>query len=698
MHHREGVALGRLLAAATAAAGCDGDHADDDIAGLVAAAPQSDIPAAAAFHRVEGCVHEALHTVAGVDPDVLATLALARERAVRQHLLRVRALARFGQVMADAGVPWVVLKGVVLATLLYRDPGLRSSVDVDILVARHDFVRAVVALEHAGYRHLVHNWPMVLDSGAGELTLSDGTVSIDLHWHLLYATRDREGIRFDPQQLLDRARTVTVGGREVRTFDAVDTLLHLGVHATASGGDRLVWLKDIERSLRVEHPDLDELARRARAMECAPMVGLALRRAAVTLGAPVPAGLARSLSGRALVVLDRAVTAWAPPERADEDGSPARMLARGTRTGLDATIADLGHITLHRFTSFVTRRPDPRGLDPARPNVLTHAVGGPLDKQAYLDWVERPPAAGRYVVRRARHTVDLAAALAAHEPRTTAALVDVHASGLRPWRCRAWTVDRDGALAGAVVVQRSGFDRWHANAFLADPGAAPTVARVVDRSPAWSVSGPGSDVGPLLDHLARRRGLSAMPWVVAGPPVRLTTLPETDERVRLAQPGDLAALVGLYRGFELASETTVWQVRGTLRRVLRHHHMLVAEEDGRMVGALVVSGPTTRYFVADALTVLPEQRSRGIGWTLGARAQLMANDRGVGITAAIASSNAMSFADADLGPESWAAVGLHAPHRFRGQGKLRRLYGRIGRRVGRARVVLRDDAGPPTSS
>lgn len=189
-----------------------------------------------------------------------------------------------------------------------------------------------------------------------------------------------------------------------------------------------------------------------------------------------------------------------------------------------------------------------------------------------------------------------------------------------------------------------------------------------------------------------------MPWVVADPPVRLTTLPETDERVRLAQRGDLAALVGLYRGFELASETTVWQVRGTLRRVLRHHHMLVAEEDGRMVGALVVSGPTTRYFVADALTVLPEQRSRGIGWTLGARAQLMANDRGVGITAAIASSNAMSFADADLGPESWAAVGLHAPHRFRGQGKLRRLYGRIGRRVGRARVVLRDDAGPPTSS
>ena len=427
------------------------------------------------------------------------------------------------------------------------------------------------------------------------------------------------------------------------------------------------------------------------------MVGLALRRAAVTLGAPVPPGLARSLSGRAMVVLDRLVTAWAPPERADTDGSPARMLARGTRTGLDGTIGDLGRITLHRVTSIVTRRPDPRLLDPAHPNLLTHDVGGPGDKQAYLDWVEQPPGGARYVVRRARHAVTLAATLAFHEPRTTAALVDVETSGLRPWGCRAWTVDRDGALAGALVVQRSGFDRWHANAYLADPDAAPILAGLVDRSPAWSVTGPGSDVGPLVEHLARRRGLSAMPWVVADPPVRLTTLSETDERVRLATRHDLAALVELYREFELASETTVWQVRGTLRRLLRDQEVLVAEEAGRMVGAIVVSGPTARYYVADALTVLPEQRSRGIGWTLGARVQRMANERGVGITAAIASSNAMSFADANLGPESWAAVGLHAPHRFRGQGQLRRLYGRIGRRVGRARVMLRDGDGPPAA-
>jgi N-acetylglutamate synthase-like GNAT family acetyltransferase len=175
----------------------------------------------------------------------------------------------------------------------------------------------------------------------------------------------------------------------------------------------------------------------------------------------------------------------------------------------------------------------------------------------------------------------------------------------------------------------------------------------------------------------------------------LTSLSETDPRVRTAVRRDLDALVELYREYELASETTIWQVRGTLRRVLARQQVLVAEEDGRMVGALVVSGPTSRFYVADALTVLPEARSRGIGWTLGARVQRMANERGVGITAAIASSNPMSFDDADLGSEWWAAVGLRAPYRFRGQGRLRQWYGKVGRREARTRIDVRSDGVAP---
>ena len=58
-------ALRRLLAAATAAAGRA--ETDPALPRLVAAAPIDQLVAAAAMHRVSGCVHESLKDVAGGD-------------------------------------------------------------------------------------------------------------------------------------------------------------------------------------------------------------------------------------------------------------------------------------------------------------------------------------------------------------------------------------------------------------------------------------------------------------------------------------------------------------------------------------------------------------------------------------------------------------------------------------------------------
>jgi N-acetylglutamate synthase-like GNAT family acetyltransferase len=293
-------------------------------------------------------------------------------------------------------------------------------------------------------------------------------------------------------------------------------------------------------------------------------------------------------------------------------------------------------------------------------------------------------------LRRARDLPALLAFLEPFEPRTTSVIADLLADGLGPRQARAWTAEVDRQPAGAVVLHRSGFDRWHARCLVADPAAARPIAALLDRSPAWSVTGPGTDLAPLVGLTRRERAVSSMPWVVAEAPVSVTDRSETDPHVRDATPSDLDALVELYRDFELASETTVWQLRGTLRRILDRRRILVYEHEGRPVGALVVSGPTARYFVADGLTVLPEYRNRGLGWTLAARAQGIANSHDLGVTAAIAATNAMSFTAVDLDPASWAVVALGAPNRFKGQTRLRRLYSRIGRRDSvREAVVLR---------
>jgi hypothetical protein len=362
-------ALRDLLLAATAAAGRDAD--ERALADLVAAAPISALPAAAALHRVSGCVHESLRDVAGVSTVVLRALDIDRRVAARTHLRFSHALARIGDAWNDAGVSWLVMKGPALTSVLYGDPGLRSYGDLDVLLARRSLVRGVEVLEQLGYEHRIKNWPLAQWFAASEFVMFDGAIDVDVHWHLVYAHYDRRRFHIDPQVMLDRARTVVVGGRPADTFDREDTLLHLALHASRSGAHRLIWFKDIERSLAVDAPDLDELVRRARAFGCGPPVGLALGRARTLLDADVPDGLVESLLGRPLAAVERAVTAVSPPIRFDEHDTPARFVARSLRSDVRASVADIGRRSLQAVRRAVPRRP--------------HETADEHEKAAYLD-------------------------------------------------------------------------------------------------------------------------------------------------------------------------------------------------------------------------------------------------------------------------------------------------------------------------
>lgn len=89
-------------------------------------------------------------TVVSFDEDVLERMVLAVE-LVRERLRRAAA------ALDAAGVPYAVIGGNAVAAWVSRvDPAAaRNTVDVDLLVARHDFEKVRAALEAAGfvYRH-----------------------------------------------------------------------------------------------------------------------------------------------------------------------------------------------------------------------------------------------------------------------------------------------------------------------------------------------------------------------------------------------------------------------------------------------------------------------------------------------------------------------------------------------------------------
>jgi hypothetical protein len=378
MSRRERAALRSVLIAATAAAGRRETPAE--LAALVAEAPITALPAAASLHRVGGSVLRGLEGVAGVPDPVREELGGLRRWSLLHHLLICSALDRIGRAFGDAGLSWVVMKGPVVATLLYPDVGDRTYGDLDLLVDRRHFPRAVQMLEELGFRHAIHDWALAERMMAGEVTMTDDHVSVDLHWHLHYSTEDRRSFTVEPEAMLERRRFVMVAGSQVPTFDAVDTLLTLAFHAARSGGHRLIWLKDLERSLAVEGPDLGELVSRARSAGCAPPVGLMLRRTGALLGAAVPPDVVAALTPASLHALDAAITRLEPPVRLDEAPTVTRLATRSVRSSLWTTLADVpiraGRLLRRRLAPPVPREND----DPAEKQAYLRAVATSLDR------------------------------------------------------------------------------------------------------------------------------------------------------------------------------------------------------------------------------------------------------------------------------------------------------------------------------
>ena len=178
------------------------------------------------------------------------------------HLLIVGALSEVGRRFDDARLSWVAMKGPVVADLFYPGVGDRTYGDLDLLVARADFPKAMRILEDAGYEHDIHNWALAEEMLAGQVGMATPAVHIDLHWHLHYSQQDRRPFAFPIEQMIERGRRVVVSGVDTPTLDPADTLLTLAFHAARSDGHRLMWYKDVERSLVADEPDLDDVVRR----------------------------------------------------------------------------------------------------------------------------------------------------------------------------------------------------------------------------------------------------------------------------------------------------------------------------------------------------------------------------------------------------------------------------------------------------
>ena len=201
-----------------------------------------------------------------IPTQVVEQLRQRHETNIRKSLFFSRELIRILDCLDGLGIETIAYKGVVLSEAYYVDMAMRQSGDIDLFVHSSDVARIKESVLTLGYAPRVSipdaAWKNYLASGY-ECTFDSpaGQNFLELQWALqprFYA------VDFDMDKLFQRAVNVTVAGRDMKTLSPEDLLLVLSVHAAKHVWERLIWLCDIARIIRLANLDWTAVQSRTR--------------------------------------------------------------------------------------------------------------------------------------------------------------------------------------------------------------------------------------------------------------------------------------------------------------------------------------------------------------------------------------------------------------------------------------------------
>lgn len=212
--------------------------------------------------------------------------------------IRLRTTAGVLTALHEAGVATLVLKGLALAALHYRDHGARPMDDVDVLVPWSQAAAAMDVLTSNGWaapaagpptRHIAYRHAAEFREPAGG--------KLDLHWNVFFECC---GPAWD-ESFWRAAVPVEIGGVRTRALCPADQLLHVCVHgAVGTGPSPIRWIADAAMILRsaADRVDWDRLVDEAARRRLVVTTARALAYLADQFDLAVPAGVLDRLRRR----------------------------------------------------------------------------------------------------------------------------------------------------------------------------------------------------------------------------------------------------------------------------------------------------------------------------------------------------------------------------------------------------------------
>lgn len=206
------------------------------------------------YHNLKGLTQKSL-----IPPDVMEKLKKAYCGNLARNMYLYAELRNIANAFQNAGIEVIALKGAALAGIVYPDVGLRSMMDIDLLVQKADLAAAHRIMTDLNYNAKVE-WESEQRHKQMHFHLpayrhSEKPVVVEIHWHF---TENSLGI--DMQKWWGRARSENLMGCCIKVPAPEDMLIHLCIHLYNHGYANKFVLRglcDIAETLQHYETEID---------------------------------------------------------------------------------------------------------------------------------------------------------------------------------------------------------------------------------------------------------------------------------------------------------------------------------------------------------------------------------------------------------------------------------------------------------
>ncbi len=195
----------------------------------------------------------------------------------------------------NAGIDVIILKGAALAENVYGDIGLRSFEDIDILVREDDLQKAKRIIVAGGYTLDESISSEVFNEKYGCDLHYVKDIIIEIHWDIIRRKIYNLYTDIKIDELWKNARPAKIANTDALVLAPEDMLLHLCVHLSKHGYNRLIWLCDISEVIGHYDINWEHVLKNANKYRVKAYMYYSLQFASRLLGADVPGYILQEL-------------------------------------------------------------------------------------------------------------------------------------------------------------------------------------------------------------------------------------------------------------------------------------------------------------------------------------------------------------------------------------------------------------------